>query len=554
MAVVGSGCAMQAGLQTTCHVLTKTRNRAVLPVLLAGMRSSSPPVRAAVLLAAVRRHDTLTHIQLVRHFAELDEADQAHVCEAHRTMPHHAAPVLRRAVLEGDATLCANACEIILASGDFDQFPTLLKAAENRKHPYAANVLGTITGLVDHLYQELAHWAGGLRNGQRDPSFARHSMLHALEQSLGHYAQHRRVEILDAFLLLAPVDNAVFLRILRDRTHACHDPMIAALSTSEDSGVMVRLVELMRDTDAPAAALEVIAKRSDLQFLNILLHELKHPAPLRVLHNMKRLRRVAWLEPHREQLLELDARAQAVAVELATASDISREALFETLALLVRGGLAEGRRASCQALAKFDNRHADDLILAALSDPDTGVQAAAIRQLRSRRLPDALKRLVHFLNSHSVEVRDAARTSLAEFNFVRYRAMFDLLDAESAKTTGLLVHKVDHSAVQKLAEDLNSPSLSTRLRAIEMAIAMAATDDVQPQLIELAHHENVAVRKEAVTALGNCPSSAALKALEMASRDLNGNVADAARACLARLQLSGTRLVADQIASAGHQE
>jgi hypothetical protein len=542
---------LQTGLQATCHVLSTTRNRAVVPVVVAGIRSSSPEVRAAVIRAAVRRHDPATHTELVRHFAELDDADQTVLSETHRALPHHAASVLRKAVLEGDATLCAGACAIIQAAADFEMFPTLLKAAENKKHHHLADVLATIAVLTNVLYQDLAQWAAGVRAGVHDPSFARRHVLIALENSLGRYAQHQRTEILDAFLLLAPADNATFLKILRDKHHACHAPMVAALSTSEDSGIMERLVELLRDTDAPIAALEVVAERGDPQFLNILLHELKHPAPLRVLHNMKRLHRVVWLESKRELLLELDGRAQAVAVDLAAASSISSESLFKLLELVLGDGLAEGRRASCQALARFGDQKSDDLVLAAAHDPDAGVQAAALRQLRTRHLPDALKLLVNRLDSSSVEVREAARSSLAEFNFIRYRSMFDLLDDESARTTGRLVHKVDHSACQKLLEELASPSLTVRLRAIEMAVAMAATDDIQPQLIELAHHENVAVRKEAVLALGHCHQGSIAPALDAATRDPSGSVAEAARTSIAQLQRAGVEMKLAPITSRG---
>ena len=263
--------------------------------------------------------------------------------------------------------------------------------------------------------------------GGHDPSFTRHQVLNALEQSIGRYAQHQRREILDAFLLLAPVDNATFLKILRDPRHPCHTATIQTLSTSQDSGIMDRLVEFLRDTDAPNAALEILAARNDLQFVNLLLHEVRHPVPIRVLHNMKRLKHIAWAESNCELLLELDGRAQAVGVELATASDMNRDALFDLLARIMRGGLAEGRRASCLALAQFQIPQADELVCAALDDPDASVQATAVRQMRSRRLPDSLKRLIRLLDSPSAEVRDAARSSLAEFNFVRYRAMFDLL-------------------------------------------------------------------------------------------------------------------------------
>jgi HEAT repeat protein len=297
---------------------------------------------------------------------------------------------------------------------------------------------------------------------------------------------------------------------------------------------MERLVDLLRDIDAPRAALEIIAARDDVQFVNLLTHELRHPVPIRVLHNVKQLRHIAWAESSCDLLLELDGRAQAVGVELAAASGINRESLFDLLTRMMQGGLAESRRMSCQALAQFRSDRADALVRAALHDPDAGVQATAVRQIRSRRLPDSLKQLIHLLDSPSAEVRDAARSSLAEFNFVRYRAMFDLLSDEAAHSTGVLVHKVDTTANQKLAEDLSSPSISTRLRGIEMAVAMAAADDLEPQLIALTHHENAALRKEAILALAHCTRPECESVLEAASHDHNGTIADAARQSLSQ--------------------
>ena len=251
-------------------------------------------------------------------------------------------------------------------------------------------------------------------------------------------------------------------------------------------------------------------------------------------------------------LLEVDGRSQAAAVELAAASDIGRGVLFELLAFLLRNGLAEGRRASCHALARFKDPTADALILAALDDPDASVQAAAARQAPGAALPDALKRLVRLLDSPSVEVRDAARTSLAEFNFVRYRAMFDLLDDEAARTTGMLVHKIDYSACQKLQDELTSPSISTRLRGIEMAVAMGAADELQPQLIDLAQHESMTIRQEALLALGHCTCQDSENVLTAASRDPNGSVAEAARQTLAQRRRRGQKASFDSpLASKG---
>src|SRR5688500_5901015 len=116
--------------------MAKSPNRAVIPVLLAGLKSTRADIRAATIRAAIRRHERATHALLVEHFTFLSEADRIVLGEAHRSMPHHAAPALKAAILEGDATQCKNACRIISISGDIDLIPVLVKAAEDRKHHY----------------------------------------------------------------------------------------------------------------------------------------------------------------------------------------------------------------------------------------------------------------------------------------------------------------------------------------------------------------------------------------------------------------------------------
>jgi hypothetical protein len=451
-------------------------------------------------------------------------------------MTHHAAPALKSATLEGDANVCKNACRIIALSSDFDLFPVLIKAIEDKKHRHRAEVAATIHQLAIQVQHKLAEWAAGDRTGH-DPAFARHHLLHSLEHSLGRFAQHRSHEVIKSFLLLAPVDNSTLQRILGETNHPCHAALVAELHSTQEIESIERLVEMLHDTDAAPAAIELIASRADDRFVETLLRGLKRPLPVRVLQNMKRVRRLACLSESRNLLVELDGRTQAIAVDLAMASESNRDELFDFLAFLLGNGLTEARRASCQALSKFDSPRADELVLSALNDPDAGVQAAAVRQLRARRVPDALQRLVALLDARVPEVRDAARSSLAEFNFTRYRTMFDLLDEQSAKTTGVLVHKVDESAQQKLIEELSSPSIATRLRGIEMAIAMEAADDVRHQLVELVGHESVTVRKEAVAALACCHGDEVVSTLMRATSDANHDIAETAQRSLAQVRL-----------------
>ena len=157
------------------------------------------------------------------------------------------------------------------------------------------------------------------------------------------------------------------------------------------------------------------------------------------------------------------------------------------------------------------------------------MQAAAARQLRMRRLPDAMERLVVLLDHAAPEVRDAARTSLAEFNFIRFRSSFEVMDERTRRKIGPLVRKVDPSSISRLIDLLDSPSMTTRLRGLEMVIAMDASDDVFGLLVQLISDPDLTVRTDAVAALGQCRKTEALLLLRHAARDSNLCVREAAR-------------------------
>ena len=544
---------MTYGLKKTADVLAASRNRAALPTLAAALASSCAAIRAAAIRAIVRRHDAASHQLLIQHFDKLDDEERALLRRAHSAIPHHMARALKAAVLGSDAKLCLYGCQMIALCRDFDLFSVLVEAAENKRHPAKADVTASLLQLANVLNAELAAWScehATAEQHRRDPTFVRRHLLAALERSLANYARHECGELIEAFLLLAPSDNTLLQAILRDPRHSCHLPVARALARSTTPGSVARLVGLLRDTDAPEAVLQAIATRTDPEFIYALFAELKPPVSLRVLHNMKRLSSVAWLEEHSPLLLELSGRAQATAIELAAASSITSDAMFRLLALVLEKGLTEARRASCRALEKFDRPEATELIVRALDDPDVGVRAAAIRQIRPRGVPDALQTLVGLLDHRSTEIRDAARTSLAEFNFVRYRSMFDLLDESTARATGVLVHKVDPAARNGLIEELTSPSVSARLRGIEMAVAMEATQDVCEQLIDLSRNENPALRREAVAALGSCVGNKAENAIRIALDDSHPSVRDAAADALARM-CAGQRNVSSGAATVG---
>ena len=524
--------ALKDPLDKTWNILTNSPNRAAVAVLVSALKSRHMEIRLGAIRGLVLRRSAEGHAEIIRRFASFSEMDQAALAEAVQKSAHHMKSALHDAVLDEQIDLCENACHVILIGKVYDALPTLVKAAENRNHRHSDQAAATLVQLARVLHQEIS---GESHERTCDPYFMRRHVLTSLERSLNQYHVHRRVEIVDAFLHLVPSDNATLAKILNDPRNPCQQPIVASLSTSAVTPILDLLSDLLQDGQVPSAVLQIVANRKDRKFLNHLLGRLDAPLSLRVAQNMKRLGKISWLQQSRALLPQLDGHAQTVAVEVAMASGLDRDDIFDLLSYLLKQGGIEGRRASCEALARFLEPRANQLILAALADPDPGVKAAAIRQLRPRRLAGAMEKLISLLDSPVDEIRDAARSSLSEFSFHRFQASFDSLDPAARRTTGKLVRKVDPTAAVRLGEMLGSPSLLAKQRALEMVTAMNAAEDVVEQLIVLADDQDLAVRTDSVTALGQCTSSEALAALRKAEQDPLRPVREAAKLGVERL-------------------
>jgi HEAT repeat protein len=513
------------GFEKTMYHLAHTRNQAAVPALASALASTRLEIRLGAIHGLVVRRNPEGHAQILARFPTFNDRELAELALSVIRSPHRMQATLRDVVLADDPRLCDSACRVILMGRVYQLLPTLVEVTEDPSHSHWAQASATLVQLASFLHQEsLAR----PQDRTCEPTLIHRQVLPALEQSVMRYGEHQRLEIIDAFLLLVPSHNDTFLRILKDPNHPCHQPVLNSLGSSAVVPIFELLAQLLHDTSVPNSALRIIANRLDRKFLDYLLHNIGSPVSLRVLDNLRRLPAVRWLADGRDVLLEVDGRAQSVALEVAKAGCVERIAYLSLLKFLLQQGQPEGRRAACDALAEFHDRFVDQLILSTLNDPDPRVQAAAVAQLRHRGIHDAMERLVALLDHRAPEVRDAARSSLAEFNFSRFRGAFDTMDEATRRKIGQLVAKVDPTSISRLSELLTSPSLSTKLRALEMVLAMDVADVVFSQLALLMDDPDVGVRTDAAIVMGNCQRFEALQLLYQAEEDPNHCVREAA--------------------------
>jgi HEAT repeat protein len=482
-------------LQRTVDALAKSHNEAATPTLVAALATSSVEVFDGVVRALCARRSKVGHTAVLRYWDALTPSQKLVVEKSRCRM----GVALREALLDGDDKLFAAAHEFVEASGDYDLVPTLVMVAERTCGERADAAVALTLNLVD----QLCRWIASDREPVlgRDPETIRYCVLESLERSVERFRHHRRVELLEAFVVLAGPDSTTLRHILDGTHHPCHQSVVQSLTTSASPNVLRLLTTIFAYREAPQAVRNVIAKRTDQPFIDALLALPLDSKNLLFCKNLARTKSIACCEANPAILAQLTDEQQAAAMRLLAASGASDDRKLSLAEFLLKHGPVDARIAACESLRAITGQRANQAALRALEDADGDVQAAAVRQLRERRIPGALNKLLEFVEHPHPAVSLAARDSLWEFTFENYAARFELLDDEARQTMGARVALVDPTAVSRLRTELGNPARRLRLRAIEMIAAMGLGPKLSDALVERLRDDDPLVRGAAADLL-----------------------------------------------------
>ena len=104
-----------------------------------------------------------------------------------------------------------------------------------------------------------------------------------------------------------------------------------------------------------------------------------------------------------------------------------------------------------------------------------------------------------------------------------------------ARSTGILVKRIDVNTVPLLRQEMQSSSGKRRLRALAVARVIEVVPQIEDTIIELARQEDHLVRAAAAVALAASDTPAARTLLEEACNDSSLAVQEAALASLAEI-------------------
>jgi hypothetical protein len=518
-----------APFQRTIDALAKSHNEAAAPTLTAALSAGVGPVFDGAVAGLVARRNKLGHLAVLRHWPALSPAQKQLVEKGRPRM----GGALREALLEGDDQLFSAARDFVEDSGDFDLIPTLVMVAEQTSGERAQAAIDLTMRLID----QLCRWIEGPRepNTGRDPETIRYCVLESLERSVERFREHQRSELLEAFIVLAGPHSTTLLSILENPLHPCFKSIVHTLSTSFSPGVLKLLVTIFSSKDAPQVVRNVISKRTDKMFVEVLLAmpvDLKN-MPLK--RNLARTKSIACCEAVETVYSEFPAEQQAAAIKLLAACGAPDEHKLALVDGLLKYGALAGRVAACAALHSIPGQKANKLVLQALQDSEGAVQAIAVRQLRERRIPGTMNKLMDLIDSPDEAVSEAAREALSEFSFDNFNSRFDVLDEEARRAMGTRVARVDRTTVARLKQELSNPARRQRLRAMEMAAAMGVLPKLADALIERLQDEDHVVRVAAAEGLQFCAAADVRAALLAAVGDRSVAVQNAAKSSLRAL-------------------
>jgi HEAT repeat protein len=503
------------GFPLSMHCLARWPNQTATEVLLMAIRGPSRGVRQGALQALGRRSDRESQLQFVRLFEQLDPCDLA-------ALPH--LPLnFRRTLLEilqaQNVRDCELATRVLLHYGAYEELPTLVNAAAVPGHPWGDGLAAACFQLASRLQADVARYQEHPMG--RDPSFARHWGAGALASAVDRFGDHRRVELVEAFLLLVRPDNPILRRLLDDTSHPCHQPLLTALKESHSSGAIGLMAALFEDPAAPLELVELAASRSDAAFRKAFLAALGWPLSPRALAGVRRVRRLHWLHEPDPTWLHLTETEQAAAIELATASRLTRREKLAIVDFLFASGAPLARQAACACLGRIESPDAMLRLEQALDDRDPLVVATAAKILRRTGNTRAVPQLAALLDHQHHEVRTSAQLALCDFTFVKYLADFDTFEPSLQDELGRIVSRSDPQAVEQLRGELSGATIPRKLRALHMTRSMRQVDAVLGDVLRLADHKDLEVRCEVLDTLVHSLSQEAREVIVTATGDPN---------------------------------
>ncbi|PQO34918.1 MULTISPECIES: HEAT repeat domain-containing protein [Pirellulaceae] len=526
-----------SGIEKTFQLFARTDNYAAVPVLVDALDSPYSDIRESALSSLLHQRHAVAQRAIVQRWRQFTPVQKSWIELSGISLEI----ALRELIQSNDQADFKLGLEILGQVYEYELIPSLVMIVRDTNHVHHESAGSTLINLAANLRKELRNTDE--RMGAAEA--VRGRAIESLGDCIRHYEQHESLAILESFLVLVTRENQLLREAWNNTKHPAHSSIIRFLRHSTRPEIIDLVLGTLTDLHPALPVLNIVGLRHDPAFMSELTTRLQGTLSDDTRRNLAKLSKVAWAEEHCKVLDKLNGLQQAAAVHMAMATSIGSERLYNLLVLMANSGHSSGRLAALEELASYVDAQTNEMILEAVSDPNSAVRAEALRQLRPRGIPGAIKLLLQHLDSPQLIVQDTVRRALAEFNFPRYLAAFDKMNPEARMNTGRMVRGIDGNTQRLLAAELTSEASSRRLRALKMIEVMDNHLDMEADLIKALKHDDYFLRAEAAKLLAKCHSSAVVAALKEAMLDRNVRVRENAEASLRKI--AGTKSVVSSI-------
>ena len=525
---------MAIPLEKTFDLLAKSKNASAVGVLVSVLDVADEAVQALAVGALLARGPSYGIVEIIRRNQVLARPARELIAKNSPRLSRG----LRDALVSGDATLRANALELVRQFEEYSELPTLARLLEEQAIREREAIEVALFDLVNRLYEhtqfgsERDESTGFLRDAQR----IRHQMLATLESSCHRFHVHRCRRVVEGLLVLSDPENIYLKKLFQECSDEVRGIAADLLYSSTHPGVMNLIVASLAENYPLPAIFSSFERRTDPEFICHLLRNWPHKLNAFQQKNLKELRAVAWLEPGPNHLHLVPAALHRSLIAFLMATGLTQMQKLDVLEWMVRFGSVEGRLAATDVLKELEDGRVQDVVLESLDSNVPDVQAWATSQLRAWAIPNAMEMLVERLDSPIPEVRQAARDELAGFDVHRALEIFEHLEPRMQIAVGRLVKKIDPHTPQKLKGEMLNAIRSKRIRAGRAALVMNLHVEVADALLVMARDSDNLVRRTAAEVLGKVHSRDAIEMLLELTNDSSPRVRETAAAALDQIK------------------
>lgn len=558
---------MHSPFKKTLDVLATSPCPAAGETLLHGLSAGDPSLRDGIVAALLRRRSARGIQEIIRRFESFGSDTRAAL---ERQLPA-LSNAFRQCLIHGDEVLRRNALEMIRAFEDYSQWGTLVTLLESPGHPQRDRVLLVMRELADRLYEHLkfgrevqAEAAGEKRAADnqderlaagreteafrqdpipaasrkflRDAERIRIQTVSILEQACRNFTRHESPEVVECLLILADSENTHAQRALREAPEPCRKLAAEILRNSTHPAIVSLVYDGMALNYPFPGTVAAFELRTDAEFISHLLRHWPRKLSLFQHKNLKQVQKLAWINPEDLQFEIIPAALHRPLISLVLATSLPEDHKLAVLEWMVKHGSPEGRHAASDVLVDLEDNKVQEVVLEGLDSDDADVQAWATSQLRTRDVPQAFALLIQRLDSPMLEVQEAARRELGDFDLQRALLIYDHLDPHVCQCVGKLICKIDPQTISKLRQELTTTIRRRRIRGARAARALGLHEEIADALVLMTQDVDALVRRTAAEILADVSPAASGRSLCALLEDASPRVREAARMSLQRQQ------------------